>query len=125
MVSAEGHTDVPGDEAWAGIGWIQDNEIGHGLLVEHEGHSEAEMRADIEASLGSLRQGRGHVGDRLGDVQLVTHGTPCTEGPVCSIVVAAFSTESWAPASSRWLVAPGVGALWPMRLGPMRLGLHG
>src|SRR5580704_19364546 len=47
VVMAQKRTSQRNQEAWAGIGWIQDRKTRHGLLVEHEGHSEAEVRADI------------------------------------------------------------------------------
>ena len=95
VVAAEWRTRTPGTEAWAGIGWIQDPDLGRGLFVEHEGESEAEVRGDIEASLGALREGRGTAGDRLGDVQMVVHGAACEDEPVCSLVVAVFASEPW------------------------------
>ena len=94
-MAAEWRTDEPGTEAWAGIGWIQDPELGRGLFVEHEGGSEAQLKADIETSLGAMREGRGAAGDRLGEVEMVTHGVVCTDEPVCSLVVAVFSSEPW------------------------------
>ena len=95
VVAAEWRTDEPGTEAWAGIGWIQDPDLGRGLFVEHEGSSEDQVRSDIEASLGALRAGRGATGDRLGDVEMVVHGAVCTDEPVCSLVVAVFASEPW------------------------------
>lgn len=43
-VYAEQRATVIGEEAWAGVGWVHrlDNS-GGGLLVEHEGHSEASV----------------------------------------------------------------------------------
>ena len=76
-------------------GWIQDPNLGHGLFVEHEGESEAEVRDDIQATLASLRQGRGPVGDRLGDVQMVISGATCVDEPVSALVVAVFTAEAW------------------------------
>jgi len=100
VVTAEAYADVPGIQAWAGIGWIQDPELGRGLLVEHESPSHAEVRADVEASLASLRRGRGRLGDQLGEVQMVTAGVSCTDQPVCALVIAVFAVEPW-PVGSR------------------------
>src|SRR6266511_1543838 len=58
LVRAEMRTSVRNDEAWAGIGWIQDTKDGKGLLVEHEGHSESTVKRDIENSLKSLAKNR-------------------------------------------------------------------
>jgi arginine decarboxylase len=95
VVVAEWRTDIPGTQAWAGIGWIQHPKLGHGLFVEHEGESEAEVRDDIHATLASMRQGRGSLGDRLGDVQMVISGTTCIDEPVSALVVAVFTAEPW------------------------------
>jgi arginine decarboxylase len=95
VVAAEWRTEEPGTEAWAGIGWIQDPELGRGLFVEHEGGSEAQLKSDIESTLGAMREGRGAAGDRLGEVEMVTHGVLCTDEPVCALVVAVFASESW------------------------------
>src|SRR5882724_3759646 len=40
VVRAEQRADQPGEQAWAGIGWVQDPETHKGLFVEHEGHDE-------------------------------------------------------------------------------------
>ena len=60
VVMAEMRTDRPGREAWAGIGWVQDDESGKGLFVEHEGHSEHQVRdeasRDTPFRIGELRQ---------------------------------------------------------------------
>jgi arginine decarboxylase len=95
VVAAESRTGVVGNEAWAGIGWIQDPHGRHGLFVEHEGHSEAKVRSDIELSLTALRQGRGAIGAALGEAQIVTSGVTCTDQPVCALVLAVFAAESW------------------------------
>jgi arginine decarboxylase len=95
LVYAASRTTVPGAQAWAGIGWIQDTESGCGLLVEHEGGSEAEVSADIHASIASLRKGRGRLGEQMGNVELATCGVTCTDQPVCALVVAVFKTEPW------------------------------
>jgi arginine decarboxylase len=95
LVLAEAHADVPGVQAHAGIGWIRDPALGRGLLVEHEGPSGAGVRADIEASLASMRRGRGDAGDRLSDVQMVAQGVTCNDQPVCALVVAVFAAEPW------------------------------
>jgi len=100
VVIAEARTGVVGAEVWAGIGWIQDPQLRHGLLVEHEGHSEAKVISDIELSLAALRQGRGTEAHRLTHQQLLTAGVTCTDQPVCALVIAVFTTEPWRIASS-------------------------
>jgi arginine decarboxylase len=93
VVMAEMRTDRPGREAWAGIGWVQDEESGKGLFVEHESHSEHQVRDDIEQSLGALVAGR--PGHSFGPVQSVVHGVRCDGVPACAMVTAVYESESW------------------------------
>ena len=97
VVAADWRSDRPGDQAWAGIGWIQDRTGGHGLFVEHEGNSEEQVRRDISCSLEALRRGRGSVGRKLGPPQMVACGVTCIDEPVCAVVVAVFLAEPWHP----------------------------
>ncbi|MEP6462670.1 MAG: pyruvoyl-dependent arginine decarboxylase [Frankiaceae bacterium] len=95
VVTADARTDLPGTDAWAGVGWAQDPHTGRGLFVEHEGHSEAQVTADIAATLTSMRRGRGTLGEQLTDQQMLVSGISCTDEPVCAVVVAVFGAESW------------------------------
>lgn len=97
VVTADARTAVVGAQVWAGIGWIRDPASGRGLLVEHEAHSAADLVTDIEASLASLRQGRGPAGKQLTEASIVTAGITCTDQPVCALVLAMFATEPWHP----------------------------
>ena len=57
-VYAEQRTTTPGEEAWAGIGWVQRlSGDGGGLMVEHEGGSEAFVTDSILTSLRDMVQG--------------------------------------------------------------------
>ena len=91
-VMAEMRVDTPGAEAWAGIGWVQQEETGKGLFVEHEGHSEDEVRSDIEASLGALVAGRP---DTFGPPNYVLHGAVSDGTPTCALAVAVYETATW------------------------------
>lgn len=91
-VYAEWRASEPGLEAWAGVGWLQDPISGRGVFVEHEGSSEADVRADITASLGGLRAGRDVD---LGPENVVVQGVTCRDEPVCALVIAAFEHETW------------------------------
>jgi arginine decarboxylase len=90
-VLAQARTSRPGDEVWAGIGWVQD-ETGKGLLVEHEESSEPSLRARIDASLRGLCENRGLVFPLAG---AEVAGARCTGTPVCALVVAAFEASAW------------------------------
>lgn len=92
VVMAQKRVSLRNQEAWAGIGWIQDRKTRHGLLVEHEGHSEAEVRADIEHSLTALARNRDM---QFGPQQMHVVGTKCTDLPACALVLAVFETNSW------------------------------
>ena len=92
VVMAQKRTSRRNQQVWAGIGWIQDPETKQGLLVEHEGHSEAQVRADIAHSLKALAENR-HM--QFGEPQMHVAGTKCTGEPVCALVVAAFETAGW------------------------------
>lgn len=91
VVMADQRTDVEGDEAWAGIGWVQSAD-GRGLFVEHHGATESTLRNDIEMSLAALVEGR--------DVQfsaprMAVNGGVCDGEPVCALVVAVYQAEPW------------------------------
>jgi arginine decarboxylase len=92
LVYAEMRVDEPGKQAWAGVGWSQDKETGRGLFVEHEGHSEQEVREDIRRSLQAMireRQGE------FGSVHMKVIGIDCKDHPVCALVAAVYRSEPW------------------------------
>lgn len=93
VVMAEERVERPGREAWAGIGWVQNEETGRGLFVEHEGNSEDQLHADLERSLSGLVQAR--PGNSFGPVQSVVAGARCEGEPLCAMVVAVYEAESW------------------------------
>jgi len=92
VVMAQNRSSLRNQEVWAGIGWMQDPETKQGMLVEHEGHSEAEVRADIEHTLAALSKNRRMT---FGPVQMHVVGTKCIDLPVCALVVAVFEATSW------------------------------
>jgi arginine decarboxylase len=94
VVMAQKRTSKPNQEAWAGIGWIQDESDGRGLLVEHEGYTETQVRSDIENSLHALVKNR-HSTNKFGPANMVVTGTVCSGLPVCALVVATFESTTW------------------------------
>lgn len=86
---------VLGQEAWAGVAWVQDPADGKGLFVEHEGGSEFQVREELAASLSFISRSRGL--DHLPQQQVVI-GTRCEGEPVGSLVIAPYQTEPWSPA---------------------------
>ena len=93
VVMAEQRVDRPGRQAWAGIGWVQHEETGRGLFVEHEGFSEEAVRSDIEHSLSSLMEARPNV--EFGPIKMVVDGAECDGEPICAMVVAVYEAAGW------------------------------
>jgi arginine decarboxylase len=93
VVMAQQGAVTVGEEAWAGIGWIQETAgRRRGLFVEHHGSSEAEVEDQIEASLASMREYRPEV---FGPVQSVLRGARCTGRPVSALVAATYQAQPW------------------------------
>ncbi len=92
VVMAEQRAHIPNEEAWAGIGWVQDKKTGKGLFVEHEGSSEKSVRNDITQSLEALMATRNVD---FGKINMEVVGTTCKHLPVCAMVVAVYKTEGW------------------------------
>ena len=90
-VYAERRTTTPGEEAWAGIGWVQ-RFGGGGLMVEHEGGSEAFVTDSILTTLYDMVQG---CEADFAPPHFVVNGAHCTSKPVCSLVIAPFEMASW------------------------------
>lgn len=103
VVVAQKRTQQRNQEVWAGIGWMQDPETKKGLLVEHEGHNEDEVRADIKNSLEALAQNRNM---KFGPMHMKVIGKKCIAIPVCALVIAVFESEEWQ--SMKEFSQPGV-----------------
>jgi len=93
VVLAEQRTETLGEEAWAGIGWVQEPDgARRGLFVEHHGSTEAEVRNQIQASLESMQAYRPQI---FGMIQSVVRGAKCTGTPVCALVAATYVSQPW------------------------------
>ncbi len=92
VVMAEQRAHIPNEEAWAGIGWVQDKKTGKGLFVEHEGSSEKSVRNDITQSLEALMATRNVD---FGKINMEVVGTTCKHLPVCAMVVAVYQASDW------------------------------
>lgn len=92
-VYAEMRVDTPGQEAWAGVGWVQFGDDNRGLFVEHEGHDEQSVRSDIEKTLKGLLKNRNNTSSP--EIKMCVVGAKCQDQPVCALVVAAYKAESW------------------------------
>jgi arginine decarboxylase len=92
VVMAEMRVDTPNKEAWAGIGWVQDQETGTGLFTEHEGANEETVRRDIRQTLEALMATRNV---QWGEIQMQVTGRICTHQPICALVAAVFQVSDW------------------------------
>ena len=93
-VVAQARAALPGAQAWAGIGWVQD-ESGRGLLVEHDADDEVSLRGLVKSSLDGLCRNRS-VSFPFWGIEVV--GAHCAEEPVCALVVAVFEAAVWTSA---------------------------
>ncbi len=89
---AQMRVDQRGRQAWAGVGWAQEPTSGKGLFVEHWGHSECEVRHDLEASLMSMTASRDEV---FAPPEYLVQGTVCRDEPACVVVVAVYGSAPW------------------------------
>jgi len=92
VVMAEHRVDTPNVEAWAGVGWVQNEKTGEGLFVEHEGANEATVRRDIEQSMNALIETRDK---EFGPLNMKVTGITCSHEPVCAVVIAVFQASGW------------------------------
>jgi arginine decarboxylase len=92
VVMAEHRVDTPNVEAWAGIGWVQNEKTGEGLFVEHEGANEATVRRDIEHSMKALVESRSK---EFGPLNMQVTGITCLHEPVCALVIAVYEAQGW------------------------------
>ena len=92
VVYADQYSSRPGQEAWAGIGWVQMENHGAGLFVEHHGPTEHAVRDDIRTTLTDMcvRRGLEHL-----EQKVIVAGITCIDDPVCALVVAPYSTAGW------------------------------
>jgi arginine decarboxylase len=92
IVMAEQRVETPNEEAWAGIGWVQEGTTRKGLFVEHEGSSEQAVRNDIEQSLRGLMKTRGID---FGEIHMHVTGITCIVEPACALVIAVYQASDW------------------------------
>ncbi len=93
-VISERRVTTPGEQAWAGLGWVQDAE-GKGIFVEIQGSSEAAAKADIISSLETMIV---HSGLSVGPIRHELVGIRCEDQPVCALVLAVFEGRGDWPA---------------------------
>ena len=91
-VYAEHRVSTPGTRACAGLGWIQDQDTGDGVLVEHCGEDEASVEVGLKATVDDLV---GRRTGRFGPPTARITSTVCSDEPVAAVVVAALRVEPW------------------------------
>lgn len=94
IVSAEAYATEPGQEAWAGIGWVQEPETGKGLFVEHVGLAEEQVHSAIDATTAAMLHGRSMDGLPIMQRRI---GATCDhkDRPVCALVAAVYKAAGW------------------------------
>lgn len=92
VVKADYRTSVPGVEAWAGVGWVQDKTTGRGLFVEHEGENREQVERQITNSLEALMETRDID---FGEIHMKVTGVVCEKDPVSAVVIAVYESETW------------------------------
>ncbi len=92
VVMADGYAEQPGEEAWAGIGWIQQEHTRKGLFVEDSSRTEDDLHWKITGTLEEMSQRRRE------QFELMSHhhrGAVSSGDPVCALVVAVFEPQAW------------------------------
>lgn len=96
VVMAHRQEQVPGREAWAGLGWTQEPTDGRGLFVELEGETRTEVERKITDTLRSMIASRPYT---FGPIDHEVVGIQCQKQPVCALVVAVYESQGWSRAN--------------------------
>jgi len=104
IVMAKAVVEEFGDEAWAGIGWVQQEDSRKGLFVEHSSPTKSYLQSELMNSLGSMCERRG---EDFESIHYHLRGTICVGQPVCAVVVAIFEPQAWV---SEWAPPAGLQA---------------
>jgi arginine decarboxylase len=92
VVMAREAASTVGEEAWAGLGWTQEDGTGRGLFVELHGSSKRSVDTAIESTLDSMKASRPYD---YGKTESEVTGITCQGDPVCALVIAIYSSEPW------------------------------
>jgi arginine decarboxylase len=91
VVYASRGSVVPGEEVWAGVGWVQ-QEDGWGLFAEHDGATRDHVQRAIHATLEDMCARRP---GRFGAIHVVVAGGSCGGKPVCAMALAMYGSQPW------------------------------
>ena len=92
VVMSRHETSQLGEEAWAGLGWTQEDESGRGLFVELHGTSRRCVETAIESTLDSMKDARDYD---YGKNESEIVGGVCEGEPICALAVALYESEPW------------------------------
>lgn len=84
--------DIPGKEAWAGLGWIRADHNGPGLFMEQVASTREECMRLVKRSLHSVTQYRL---EKYSKISSKLCGIQCKQSSVCAIVAALYESEHW------------------------------
>jgi arginine decarboxylase len=91
-VYAEHGTEVPGEEVWAGVGWVQRVDGQGGYFVEHHGATADAVRREIRDSLADMTELEVAA---FGPPEWALEGARCDGAPVCALVVVPYAAVGW------------------------------
>ena len=91
-VMSQVREDRPGRAVHAGIGWVRDDDGGHGLFVELHDDDRDRLERDLHATLETMQRNRGMA---LGAVHTEIASARCDGVPVCALVIAVYAAQAW------------------------------
>jgi arginine decarboxylase len=92
VVMARADQEGLGQQAWAGLGWVQEQDSGRGIFVEAHGETKSRVTESIEKTLRPMMDRRQRS---YGPIEIATAGIDCRDQPVCALVVAVYESEGW------------------------------
>ncbi len=104
VVMAKAEVEQPGEEGWAGIGWVQQDDSLKGLFVEQSSSAKCHLQSQLTNSLESMCERRR---EHFEPARYHLRGTICDGQPVCAMVVAIFEPQAWV---SEWAPPAGLQA---------------
>jgi len=92
VVLSQQEVSKPGEEAWAAVGWTQDDS-GKGLFVEHHGFCQDEVKAAVYDSLKTMMANRNDY--KNCPIYYEMAGIRCVDKPVSAVAIAAYQSQKW------------------------------
>lgn len=92
VVMSRHEEQLPGQSAWAGLGWTQEKDSGCGLFVEIHGSHRTHVEHQIQVTLQSMIRSRSFS---YGTIESEIVGIECRNQPVCALVIAVYQSAGW------------------------------